>query len=501
MWRRRPRDDDEGSLPIALMLTMLATMLSGVIAAITSNNTVIARELLERPRLLDAAQTGLQVVVGHIRLAADASGNGVLTLLPCGPYTGAVGTASTTTGPGTRETYTVTITYKTAGGTAAGCTPGSGPASIPRYADLVSTGTDTWTGLTRTLNSRYTVGSTNANVAGGAFRASSIIGGVNQPCIDAGSASPAAGTPVRLAICVSGSQQQTFAYNTRFQLFLVSSPTDANPQGMCVDGGSLPHPSAAVALTMQPCMSTGFYRQSWFQDDSNNLQGTSDGVNLDGHCLKPQNSAIPTPMVLQPSCNVQAFNSDSAVGAGAAGPLSEQLVNYGEFGRCLDVAEYNWQRYLFWLWQCKQAPTIAGVNWNQKWEVPAMVAGSSGTSGYIFNRPPALTGLPACLQSTMTSSSSAYVTLVQCPTTAASGALKWTVYGNTGIYATSYTIVDSAGNCLTPVPPGLPNSLVYDSGPGVSPAVTMACDGSTLQKWDANPDTLLPSPLSLFNEK
>jgi hypothetical protein len=493
----RPRGD-QGSMTIALLLTTVAAMLSGMIAAMSASGLSTARSATERPRLLDAAMSGLEVMVGHIRAAADGAGNGVLASLPCGPYTGTVGTGGGAAG---RETYQVAVQYLDIdAATVINCTPGSGPASIPRYAALISVGTDLYTGATRTLTSRYAVGSTNANVAGGRFRSWTTVGGVQYPCLDAGSATPAAGAAVTLAACVPGSQQQIWAYNTSLQIVLVSSVTLVYPRGLCVDGGPVPHSSTATAVTMQPCLTGNYARQQWNQNDINNLEGTSDGVNLDGHCLNKQVNSIPTPLVVQASC-VMAFSSDSTVGAGAAGLSTGQLVNYGQFGKCLDVAQYNWQRYLFWLWQCKQAPTAAGVNWNQKWELPTIVAGPTGTSGYIMNRPQALSGSSACLRSTLSNATISYVTLVQCPSGAASGALKWTVYGDTGVYANSFTIVDSAGYCLAPVPAGLPNSLVYDSGPGVSPAITQTCDGSTLQKWNADPNKLLPGPLSHFTEK
>jgi hypothetical protein len=497
MTRLRRRLDDTGSLPVALLLIMVATMLSGLIASITTASIGSARYAMARPRLLDAAQSGLEVAVAHLRAAVDASGAGVLTALPCGPYSGTVGTGS---GVGTRETYTVTITYKSVGGSVVPCTSGAGPAAVPRYADLVSTGADASTGAARTLTSRYTVGTTNSNIAGGRFRAWYTVGTIAKPCLDAGSATPAAGAVIYLAQCVPGSKQQIFAYTSRLQLALVSSATDAMPQGMCVDGGPLPHPSTPVVVTMQPCLSSGYARQQWNQNDANNLEGTSDGTNLDGHCLDKQFNQVPTPVVVRPACAFP-FASDSSVGAGAAGASTQQLVNYGQFGKCLDVAEYNWQRYLFWLWQCKQAPTAAGVSWNQKWELPTIVPGSTGTSGYIISRPPALNGGPACLRSTLSNATTSYVTLVQCPQGTASGVLKWTVYGNTGVYATSYTIVDAAGNCLAPVPEGLPNSTVNNSGPDVSPAITVTCSGSTREKWNASPNDLLPGPLSLFDEK
>jgi Ricin-type beta-trefoil lectin domain len=489
-----PRRDD-GSLPIALLVTMVATTLGAMVAAVSASGLSIARSDTERPRQLDAAMAGLEVMVGHIRAATDSAGNGILTSLPCGPYSGTVGTGS---GAGARETYRVTIQYLDVdAATVIDCKLGSGPVSIPRYAALTSVGTDSLTGATRTLTSRYTIASTNANVAGGRFRASSTVGTVQNPCLDAGSPTPAAGAPVTLTQCVPGSQQQSWAYGNHLQILLVSSVTLAYPQGLCVDGGPVPHGSTAVPLTMQPCLTSDYARQQWNQNDMNDLEGTSDGVHLDGHCLDKQFNTTPTPIVVQPSC-VMVFTSDSSVGAGAAGPSTGQLVNYGQFGKCLDVAEYNWQNYRFWLWQCKQAPTAAGVNWNQKWGLPTIVAGPTGTSGYIMNRPPALNGSPACLHSTSSTATTSYVTLVQCPLGPASGSLQWTVYGDTGLYATSFTIVDSAGHCLAPVPASLPNSGAYDNG---TPVITQTCDGSTVQKWNANPNKLLPGPLAQFTEK
>jgi hypothetical protein len=306
---------------------------------------------------------------------------------------------------------------------------------------------------------------------------------------------------VRLQLCSAGSRQQTFAYTDQLYLKLLSSVTDALPLGLCLDGGPVPHPNTDVPVTMQPCTATVSARQQWSINDMNAYEGTGDGVNLDGHCLLPQYwGGAGSPIVVTTSGCSYGFNPEISVGAGAAGPQTTQLVNYAQFGRCLDVAEYNWQRSFFWIWPCKQAPSVAGVSWNQKCTLPAVVAGTAGTSGFIVNNVPWLS-FPTCLRSKLTTVRWSYVTLEQCPAAPATGAFKWTVFGDTGTYATSYTIADGAGNCLAAADPSLPGGTVTMYGHDVSPAVTVPCSGSTLEKWNADPNVLKPSPLSLVTER
>jgi hypothetical protein len=489
---RQAGRDDAGSMPVALLLIMIGTSISALLAASSAARTVSVRHVTQRQQLLAAAQSGFDVAVARIRAAVDGSGNGLRTALPCGPYGGAVDS-------GDRAQYAVTITYKSVGNTVIPCTSDSGTGSVPAYADLVATGTDPVTGAARVLTSRYTIRTSNQNIAGGLVRMVATMAG-STVCFDAGSATPAAGTALYLRPCVSGSKQQTFAYTTLLQLSLVSSATDAVPQGLCADGGPVPHPSTAVVVTMQPCLTTSPARQQWSSDDLNYYQGTSDGVNLDSHCLDPQVSgAASTPVVVAPTCGYD-FNPDTTVGAGAAGASTGQLVNYAEFGRCLDVAEYNWQRNFFWIWPCKQAPTPAGVSWNQKWTLPTIVSGPPGSTGFVVNNPTTVS-YPTCLQSPLSDAVNSYVTLVKCPSGTATGALKWTVHGDTGVYATSYTIVDSAGNCLAAKDPAIPGGTVYAYGHNVSPAVTVTCSGSTLEKWNADPNVLRASPLTLVTER
>jgi hypothetical protein len=471
---------------------MVGTSLTAVIASTTAARTASVRSAVDRSHLSDTAQAGLDTAVARIRAAVDSTGQGDRLALPCGPLTGQVDAADP-------RTFTVTVAYKTAGNSGMSCIPGAGTPDVPAYADLQSTGQTPLTGRSRTLTARYTVRTSNQNIPGGLVR--NTPGSGPELCLDAGSANPPNGTVVRLQLCNAGSRQQTFAYTQDLYLKLLSSVTDTLPLGMCLDGGPVPHPSTDVLVTMQPCAATVAARQQWSINDMNAYEGTSDGVNLDGHCLLPQYwGGAASPIVVTTSGCYYGFNPEINVGAGAAGPKTTQVVNYAQFGRCLDVAEYNWQRAFFWIWPCKQAPTAAGVSWNQKWTLPAVVAGTTGTTGFIVNNPSGVS-FPTCLRSKLTTVQWSYVTLAQCPAAPATGAFKWTVFGDTGTYATSYTIVDGAGNCLAAAEPSLPGGTISIYGHKVSPAVTVACSGSTLEKWNADPNVLKPSPLTLVTER
>ena len=113
--------------------------------------------------------------------------------------------------------------------------------------------------------------------------------------------------------------------------------------------------------------------------------GTSDGKTMDGYCLNLQSPNVdPSSVILlngtgcnQGYNNKQTFQPDAATGAGAAGigvtvpgkPVG-QLVNFEQFGRCVDVTEKNAAYAYLIAWPCKQAPDKANLDWNQTWELP-----------------------------------------------------------------------------------------------------------------------------------
>src|SRR5207253_1331455 len=153
----------------------------------------------------------------------------------------------------------------------------------------------------------YIFKTTNANITGGLVHVYKTATS-NDLCMDAGSATPAVGTPVRVQPCSPGNTQQKFSYNMNLTLQLTASVTAANALGMCLDAG---------------------------------------------------------------------------VGAGAAGPSTGQIVNFNQFGRCIDVTDQNVSSTFLIVWPCKQAPNVASLTWNQRWTGPAIPGGLTSATGRI----------------------------------------------------------------------------------------------------------------------
>ena len=498
MPRRRP--PDAGAMPVALLLTVVGVALSGVLASTVARQIGAARAQVERVHALDAAQAGLDIAVGHIRAANDGHDNGVLSALPCTPLTGQVGA-------GGAAAYRVTIAYLNAGGAAIVCVPGYGAASTPVQASLVAVGTDHSTGASRTLQATYQFRTTNRNIIGGLVHVYQTS--ISQDlCLDAGSADPAAGTALIVQPCATGSPPQMFSYTKNLTLTLVSSIGGSLPTGMCLDGGPVPHGTDGAAVTFQPCGGTVQPRQQWGYNDNANFEGASNATNLDGYCFNVQfPDSAASPVLLrtgnntchQNYTNVQNFSPEPQAGAGAAGTANTQLVNFREFGRCLEVTNLSWGYSYMIVGPCEQTPDPAQVTWDQKWVTPAVVDGATGATGSISTKP-SYESFSVCLTSPLSTAGGQYVTLTQCP----AGALpttSWTMYGDTGVYQTSYTIVDDIGNCLAATDP---NAATPDLHPGalkISKLVVVTCSGSTLEKWNASPRILQATPLKDILER
>src|SRR3954470_11564804 len=87
---RRPRPvDDTGSLAMAMLLIIVAVGLSSLMlpqVVVQARSTGAAVAHVDS---LNAAQTGLEIAIGHIRMAVT-SGAGDKAKLPCGPFAGNV---------------------------------------------------------------------------------------------------------------------------------------------------------------------------------------------------------------------------------------------------------------------------------------------------------------------------------------------------------------------------------------------------------------------------
>lgn len=501
-------DRERGSIAMALLLTLVGMMASALLVPLVLSQVQSTTVDTHRLRSLNAAQAGLDVAVAHIRAARDGSGNGMRASLPCGPLAGTV------SGGGAGQ-YQVTIGYystdpqgQSASWLSANvlrCSNGYGAESVPGFALLTAKGTDATTGTVaaatgRTLSATYTFQTTNANIAGGLIHVYKTATSTDL-CLDAGSGSPSAGTNVQMQPCNSGSVRQTFAYQSNLNLVLVNTKTTSS-LGMCLDAGSLQ--LAGSVVTFQPCSSTTLARQQWSINDNANFEGTADGSTLDGLCFNVQNPNVAGSFVILGAraagkCyggydNQQTFSPEAAVGAGAAGMYADatgakQLVNFKQFGRCLDVTNQDVTYAYLIAWPCKQAPNFANVSWNQKWLLPTIPSGSSSGTGKITTTK---STTAYCLRSPLSTAAGQYVTVAACPGTIPDN-MTWTVYTDTGTYATSYTILDKSGYCLQPTDPNATPPDLFSSGQQISKMTVATCNGSTLQKWNA-PPRILPAP-------
>ena len=492
------RGTDTGSLPLVLLLTLVATALSALATPILLVQFGSTRAETGQMHAMHAAQAGLDVALAYVRAADPGTGYGQLAKLPCGPLNGRVSDG----GP---AAYQVTVNYLAADpygrsdawvtANRISCAAGTGPVATPGYLVLLSRGTDgtrSWT-----LRATYVMRTTNPYLPGGLIPAypGDQTGGL---CMDAGSASPTSGTLLLMQPCRPGSEQQLFAYRPDLTILLVSSQTSATPNGMCVDAVT-PHTTGG-GVFLAPCAVPAAAHQQWIYNGNRNFQGTSNGSTVDGYCLNAGTSGqAGSTMVLgglgSTTCGsgadnaVKTFLPDPQVAAGSAGVPAGQLANFSQYSRCLDVTNQNASSSYLVITPCQQSTSPATVAWDQNWTFPTAGAGTSGVSGVISNPH---TG--TCLHNPGSTAPGQYVTLVTCPGGTPPAQLTWTVYGDTGINPTSYQIRSSDGYCLAATDP---NATPPDlDASGQSKLVVVVCDGSAREQWNAPPGVLQPMPLT-----
>lgn len=494
--RRGPsRSSDRGSLPMAMLVSLVGMSLTAALVPVVVSQITSTRVVSGRTQSLDAAQAGIDAALGQLR-AATASATplvGELELLPPCVMTGHQ------EADGLR--YSVTVAYYGLPDDPADTTPlllACPPLDVPVTAILTATGTGSPGASlaagapdTRTVQATYTFRTNNENITGGAIQLAEPT--VNPLCMDGGT------TPVTMQLCdAGGSSDQRFAYTTDLAIKLVGSETTATPAGLCLDA-TLPH-SAASSVTLEPCLGRTA-RQQWSLDNNSNFRGTSDGVNLDNFCINLTNAGqVGSQLTLGPcgsAHNVGTFRPQTGTGAGMASAATGQLVNYKQFSRCLDVTNHQWGWAYMIVWFCKQAPD-GNVPWNQMWTLPTVVAPADRTQPERIRT--AGSGSPGACLLTPTSTTG-FVTMSLCSLTGVltEDRLKWTVFGNTGTYATSYRIVDTYGNCLTPADLTVASPEVHVDG--TAKLKVAPCTASELQKWNAPANFNEPLALTNTNEK
>ncbi len=503
--------DDRGSLPFALMVTLVGTAVSALLVPMVVVQLGNTRADSQRVQAVEAAQAGLDAALGQLRRANDGNGKGIPSALPCNAITGSVG------GDGV-STYSVGIQYfETTASSPLAITCPTAQSGVPLdHALLTSTGTSAGV-RSRQLSATYTFWVNDENVAGGLIPTFPYGSDTTPLCMDAGSATPTDPTPITMRTCTPGLAQQTFSYNLDLTVSLVSTASAATGL-LCLDAGPVPHVWNAVVY-LKACAAKGtsaHIGQMWSLNNHANFEGTSDGLTNDNYCIVVKNAGqLASPVVLgsgdksivnPPTCQQQhddkeSWNPDASVGAGAAGESTQQLVNYGQFGRCLDVPRSDVTYGYLIIWPCKQAPDPSTIGWNERWvKVTSPLHGNKlliTTTDKNNNR--------YCLQTVQ--GSSTYVTVQPCgPSVTIDQTMEWTVTGEiTGDPYHSYTIIDYNGNCLSPndatVDPYVDPVAHVQASQGISKATVAACGAAGLLKWNALAGTLSFLPLTSVAEK
>ena len=552
--------DETGSIIIAVLFMFIAAAISVTMLGTVLAQASMSRVVAERVRTLHAAQAGVDVALGQLRAANDGSGNGVWSALPCGPLSGQVEVGGTVG-------YSVTISYYTQNPTGQSASwltsnvlscQGSGPSALPAYAYLASAGTDIVGGRAtpsfedRTVKTLYVFQLTNANIAGGEI---AVYNDGNPShialCFDAGSSAPASGTVLQVKACSNpATASQLFAYQSDLSLVLASTEGTSSP--MCLDAAynrSGQHTSGTTVV-FKPCTgveanATVTPEQQFSYNDTGAYETATDysspsSADVDNYCLTTQSyNFAGSQVVLKSGSQSNSYQSFDAcggpfngsstwipatsVGAGDAdtspgtvGATPEQIVNYAQFGRCIDLTNASTTDNgppsqtssgnggFFILYPCKQNPNPANVAWNQK----LAISPSGQTNELVMT---AGSGTAYCLISPLTSTG-AELTIITMqppyPNSTTNGACSsgsvstttnkeyyWNYTGNTGDYTTSYQFRDANGNCLDVGPQQTPpGSLSLWSTLVVDP-----CSSSLTEKWQAPPN-LVPSQLANTHE-
>ncbi|MEO7123227.1 MAG: hypothetical protein ABIY53_08720 [Lacisediminihabitans sp.] len=497
----RMRGDSESGVAL-LSAIMFMVIMAGISVVLLSTvlGQIVPSNLAQRnTKTIYAAQAGVQASLAMLRSAsapADASGKvyGDPSKLLCS-LTGSVDAQAN------GLSYVATIKYYNADPTkiTGAANPqiacnAAGVSAKPKFAQISSQGTaDPVAGVSstptgsRSLSAVYSFQITNINIPGGR-----IFDGNNNYCLEAMSAS--AGANIKFTSkgnCVKAKEaNQLWVYNTDYEIALAST-TIAGSTPLCITG-----PKNAGEATQNATL-TVCAAQQWNQLWSWTGDYTWQGQNTDitkGYSSYYLAGTFAEGSYLQVSTSRNGtFNPLAAVGAGAASAKTLQIVNYLEFGRCLDVTNEQTGSAFMISYPCKQDPSGQGnpagtqnLNWNHKWfyTEPTPPAGNptgpttplTQTISVLYNNDPAQR---FCLQTATNSSGPKYPVLRGCN---GSSLQNWTRVNNTGTYANSYLFVDSSGLCLSV---GTDPSDLFGTPAIISKIVVATCDNSLAQKWNA----------------
>ena len=507
------KGDDGVAMMVALMMIMIMLALSVLVLGLVVNEVAPTHFAQKNTKTIFAAEAGVEASLGRIRSAVaapDFTGSvfGDPHQLPCS-LTGTVDTAGGTT------TYNATIRYFSddpsgrdetwLSSHALACATGSGTGTVlPAYALIASAGAATSSGKVaatsgdRAISMVYRFSTTTTNVAGGRIYA---WNGASAPQFCLRADGVAAGSTVSYqaaSTCGLSANDSTelWVYDTDYTLKLASSTLTST--ALCMTSGS------GGSITLQNC-SSPVYNQLWAWDSGGRATwvGQDSGINDNGTCLYSGRTSG-TPMVgdklkVGSTCANQAawgsFSPDPAVGPGAASVNTHQIVNYLEFGRCMDVTDTDVTKAFMISYPCKQdPPSGANLYWNHKWfyQEPLVGAVAPAQQIYVYNQ--GNTSQKYCLQAPIGTTAPAYsgissgwyVTFTAACSTSDPRQM-WVRSKDTGDKTTRYTFQStytySGVSWCIGVGPSKYNG-------NWSALIVSACNGSTAQKWNAPADTV-----------
>lgn len=488
--RRHAGRREEGS---ALLLTVVFTVFAGgimlVLLAVLLSQMQAIQLAKKNTRTGYAAQAGIQATLSTLRsnterkvVAGSAADYGDPSKLPQ-DFDGTVDNGDLS--------YSVKVKYYAEDPTGRSDSwleanwlrfaAGAKPAKQPRFARIVSTGTDEGSNadaaMNRTVTALYTFTTTNVNIPGGLIRSTD-----GTQCLKAASSSAGSVIEMKPLSACTDENLSLWSYDTDYRLKLAS--TIGKPTVLCITGQQWVTTasgtnSSTVNATLRKCEATNSAAHgnqlwsweppgSWVGQNKANNARTDRWLGLDGS------------RVVEKTSSTGVFSPVPSVGAGAASYATNQIVNYFEFGRCMDVTDEQIGKAFMIVYPCKQDPGGTGVNlkWNHKWYYaePSGTAVSSGAQAISVKLN---NSTPYCLTTSGTSNTD--VRFEACsPGNAASLNARQKFIRNTatGQTLTSYTFQLAADptRCLAAVP---------ESGYAWSHIRLEPCSGSTTQKWNA----------------
>ena len=374
------------------------------------------------------------------------------------------------------------------------CSPASACPTNPRSTP---SGDATW----RRVVSTYDFNTSYANIPGGLIDSYS-----GKECFVAtynNGTSPSGGVTLGVTTsCSTTNILEQFQYTTNWNLAIELGGVQYCVQDPEDETSAVASP---IPITT-PCTSTAVAQ--WGVNDSGGIEGVattgSPAGQPNSYCLDNPLSSDPSGTVTTDATvggcdsgfdNMTTWAISPEVGAGASQPptgqefgVTDQLVNFEEFGACLDVTNQSVSSSFLIDYMCKQFPdTTDYPAWNQRWCFNQLSTSNGNPVGVLYVTD---SSTDYCLVSpleTASTSETAYVTLTSCTpgSTTQANDLLWTEWGTNGAMLHDYTWTDNDGYCLEA------NTANQQPPPGNSDLFSTiqvdTCNDSFEQKWNAPP--------------